>query len=433
MTQTKVAVKVPVGDPVNAAIRSQALKDVLAVGGLAAAGGIGARGLLGLKYMFGRRKPQLGRSLGPTVISVPSPVYSNPNDELRAQKMAGATEHLLSGRSDLPWYLPGITLAGIGGLAGGYGLMDKLMDKKRKSDLAAEEAAARDEYRRALLDQYSPKSIPSADTMPNVPLPAKTVNPLPGAAKLSLKSAALLADLDALVKSAAPLPGEGVPLPRPTRTAPPGWKPLPGEAGTPAAPPVAPAPARPAAPPARPAPAPVVPPKPAAPPAAPPVARRPGPGPSPVGAGIGALAGGVLGRSVGLGIPRALMAAVPGAAVGAAAPGMARPVTQPIADRMKYGSVKKADMPGWAGKGLGIYGTLAGLLALGSGTAAYKFTKDRSTNKLMEDAIKQRERERWARRPPEIYAIPTPVRLTRGGDVTQSGKAPVLPGTEGMM
>lgn len=180
------------------------------------------------------------------------------------------------------------------------------------------------------------------------------------------------------------------------------------------------------------------------------------PGVSGTGAGVGAIGMGLLGGlTPGGGLRRAAMASVPGALMGAAAPGMAaqagnaaaqaRDSAVGMANRaydaaprvprvsVKVSSVKQADMPGWAGKGLGIYGTLAGLLALGSGTAAYKFTKDRSTNKLMEDAIKQRERERWARRPPEIYAIPTPVRLTRGGDVTQSGKAPVLPGTEGTM
>lgn len=273
-------------------IPGEALKDILTVGGLAAAGGIGARGLLGLRYMFGRRRPNLSRAIGPTVISVPTPVYRNPKDEERAQALALKTANVTS-RTQLPWYLPGVTLAGIGGLAGGYKLMDYLMDRKRKSDLQAEVDAAKADYHKAMIDQYDPAAVPAAGAVvPDLPLPAKTVNP-GGAPQLALKAAGLQADLDALVAQ-----------------------------------------------------------------------------------------------------------------------------------------VEKQAMPGWAGKGLGIYGTLASLLALGSGAAAYKFTKDRSTNTLMEDALKQRERERWARRPPEVYAIPTPVKLTRGGALSPAGAAPALPGTE---
>lgn len=287
-------------DPVDAEIRSQALKDILTVGGLAAAGGIGARGLLGLRYMFGRRRPDLSRAIGPTVISIPTPVFKNPRDEVRARGLAKAANAPLSGRTGLPWYLPGLTLAGVGGLAGGYRLMDVLMDKKRKADLEAEILAAKDDYHRALLDQYDPAMVPSADTMPDEPLPAKTVNAPAGAAKLRLKSAELQTDLDAL------------------------------------------------------------------------------------------------------------------------------------ANQVEKVGAEKAAMPNWANKGLGVYGTIAALLALGSGTAAYNYTKKRSTNRLLEDSLRQRERDRWSRRPPELYAIPTPVKLTRGGDLAPTGKAPVLPGTEGI-
>lgn len=274
-------------------IRADAINDILTAGGLAAAGGITARGLLGLRYMFGRRKPNTSRMLGPTVVSVPTPVFTTPLQQQRARdrayKAAGAAT-----RGELPWYLPGLTLAGVGGLAGGYKLMDVLMDRKRKSDLKAEEAAAEAEYRKALLAQYDPANVPGPGVVPDVPLPAKTVNPV-GAPRLSLKAAALQADLEELAAACE---------------------------------------------------------------------------------------------------ARAEKAA--------------------------------GDMPGWAGKGLGIYGTLAALLALGSGTAAYKFTKDRSTNKLMEDAIKQRERARWAARPPEVYAVPTPVRLARGGGLAEAGAPPQL-------
>jgi hypothetical protein len=279
--------------PLEDQVRSEALKDVLSVGGIAAAGGIGLRGLLGLKYMFGRSKPNLTRSMGPTVISIPTPVYTTRKDEQQAMKMATDKQALT--RSAIPWYLPGITMAGVGGLAGGYKLMDLLMDRKRKLDLQDEMTAAKGDYQQALLDQYNPSAIPAAGSIPEEPLPTKTVNPLPGQVKLPLKMAAHNPSLDTLADA----------------------------------------------------------------------------------------------------------------------------------------YVKQA-MPDWMGKMLGVYGAGASLLALGSGVATYRMMKDRSTNKLLEDAIKQRERDRWARRPPEVYAIPTPVRLSRGGDLSVKGTPPSLPGAPPM-
>ncbi len=63
---------------------------------------------------------------------------------------------------------------------------------------------------------------------------------------------------------------------------------------------------------------------------------------------------------------------------------------------------------------LGGYGILAGLLAGGTGLAAYNWTKSRSPEERLAKAIKQREKLRWSTRPPEIYAVtkPLPVRMS---------------------
>jgi hypothetical protein len=65
----------------------------------------------------------------------------------------------------------------------------------------------------------------------------------------------------------------------------------------------------------------------------------------------------------------------------------------------------------WLGPlaGMGLAG--AGLLAGGTGYAAYNWAKARSPEERLARAIRQRERLRWATRPPEIYAVarPTPV------------------------
>jgi hypothetical protein len=61
------------------------------------------------------------------------------------------------------------------------------------------------------------------------------------------------------------------------------------------------------------------------------------------------------------------------------------------------------------GAGLGTYLTLAGLLAAGSGMATYNYVKSRVPENRLAKAIKQRERLRWASRPPEIYAVSKPL------------------------
>lgn len=84
---------------------------------------------------------------------------------------------------------------------------------------------------------------------------------------------------------------------------------------------------------------------------------------------------------------------------------------------------------GWGENAIGIGTTLAGVLALGSGIAAYHATNKRSQAQLIADAIRQREKERWARRPTEIYAVPQPVSLDRAGGLRSIGQPVELSGS----
>lgn len=61
-----------------------------------------------------------------------------------------------------------------------------------------------------------------------------------------------------------------------------------------------------------------------------------------------------------------------------------------------------------AGKGVNFYLPLAMLLAGGAGMATYNWTKARSPEERLARAIEQREKHRWAVRPPEIYAVTKP-------------------------
>jgi len=70
---------------------------------------------------------------------------------------------------------------------------------------------------------------------------------------------------------------------------------------------------------------------------------------------------------------------------------------------------KTASLNDAVGKGMGAYLTLAGLLATGAGLGTYSYVKSRQPDERLAKAIKQRERLRWASRPPEIYAISRPL------------------------
>lgn len=59
------------------------------------------------------------------------------------------------------------------------------------------------------------------------------------------------------------------------------------------------------------------------------------------------------------------------------------------------------------------YGAFAVPVAALSGLAAYKYTKSRSDDELLEKALKERQRLRAAQRPPEVYAVPEPVTMDR--------------------
>jgi len=71
----------------------------------------------------------------------------------------------------------------------------------------------------------------------------------------------------------------------------------------------------------------------------------------------------------------------------------------------KEGAEKAANtLTGWLAN---LYLALAVPTALGTGYAAYKYTQARSPNKLLEEALKRRERERFLRHPPEVQARPS--------------------------
>lgn len=80
---------------------------------------------------------------------------------------------------------------------------------------------------------------------------------------------------------------------------------------------------------------------------------------------------------------------------------------------------KKGWGEGLAGTGVNALGALAGLLTLGSGYLGYKYFHDRSQGKLLEEALKARQRQLAAVRPPEVEAVPVAVKMKPHGPVAQ--------------
>jgi len=329
-------------DPVTVNARNEMISDglgdvgrvLLLAGGL----GVGLRGIQGAGSMFGRSKPALLADQSPALLEVPHPVFERPEDAgIRKRKKQEAIRGAMGtsvkaaaegdvpklnpigsmlgmykdpfnpgegglgswlsghgasptsdlGKTQMPWYVPAVGASAVGGLAGGYKLMDWVMNRKRKADLKGELDDAKREYQEALVDMYDPQKIKLL--------------------KRGSAAEALARDLHELATLM-------------TKTANPQKNP--SDTWTDAA------------------------------------AKR-------------------------------LDGLIPTTKL-----------------RQTGSSV--------AGTGLGLYAALAGGLALGSGYLAHQYFSKTDPNKVLADVVKKRERERWATRPPEIFAVPTPV--SRHGD-----------------
>lgn len=240
-----------IDDALRQGVRSDAVRDIVGTTGLAAAGGVGLAGLLGLAQgrFFGRQRRPTPAG-GPILLPVRTP-HQEEEEKRRGGPIKLALE---SQKANHWWYWPGITLGGVGGAAGGFSLMNHLLQKKRKTEIDEELDKAKQDYHQALLSQYDPAKLPSPAQPP---------------ARPTFKFAALEEDLNQLADA----------------------------------------------------------------------------------------------------------------------------------------TIKSGEL-GLAGQGLGVYGALAGLLALGTGALAYSRTKERDPQKLLDEAVKRRARERWAAHPPEIIAVP---------------------------
>lgn len=129
-------------------LRHQALGNLGTLAVVGAGVGAGSRGLLGLLQLAHRnsRKPE------PTI---PPPLAIDlPLAEQEEEKVGGVSDFMRGDYAQsiagIPWAIPAHVAAGAGGLAGGWTLMDYLLDKRRKGELQSELDKAKGDYEVAL-------------------------------------------------------------------------------------------------------------------------------------------------------------------------------------------------------------------------------------------------------------------------------------------
>lgn len=158
------------GLPTPTEAASTALKSDLwsQLGNIGVAGlgiGAGARGLIGLYNLMRRQSGSARQGLNPVPVDVPYPVAGQQKkqafdlndiskwwDGAYAEKM-----------HQIPWAIPAATAVGLGSLAGGWGAVDSVLDKRRKGQLDEELQKTRQDFDAALLAQYDKPKTAAAE------------------------------------------------------------------------------------------------------------------------------------------------------------------------------------------------------------------------------------------------------------------------------
>lgn len=121
--------------------------------------GAGTRGLMGLRNLLSPN-PDVVDTQSSIPVQVPIHLGHRPQPQEEENKtgMPFSKAAVFDARPDGGinwWELPGGTLAGAGGLYGGWKLVDWLMDKRRKAQQSSALERARGDYEKALQEQYA--------------------------------------------------------------------------------------------------------------------------------------------------------------------------------------------------------------------------------------------------------------------------------------
>jgi hypothetical protein len=131
-------------------------KNIMHVGGLGLAGGVGVRGLMGLLDLAKRslkEKDEDETRTGLTKVTIPR-LKAAQEGRLIDPNIFGGKDYsdgLIPQGAEWPHYLPGMVVAALGSSYGGWKLMDKLMDTRRKKEVEDELSGAKQDFQSALL------------------------------------------------------------------------------------------------------------------------------------------------------------------------------------------------------------------------------------------------------------------------------------------
>jgi hypothetical protein len=177
----------------NEALKAQALRNIAKLSLAGLGGGASIAALMGLKnLLFKPEIPEHELDLSPQEVELSYPerkkegsalhrfimkkqadwadsvvkehmptTGGEPNPPVGSLRwLRGDTNNAIGG---MPWVYPGLTLAGIGGLYGGYKLVDWLAKKRRKSESEGDLEEAKEEYEQAMKGMYGKQAAATLD------------------------------------------------------------------------------------------------------------------------------------------------------------------------------------------------------------------------------------------------------------------------------
>ncbi len=127
-------------------MQSDAFRDMRNLALLGAGAGVAGRGVVGLVNLLKGTRPSTKRLQGPAELPMPVPYHPDEEEQL---KTAGITE-----KTSLPYYGPGMMLAGLAGAGIGWKGADMVLDHRRQAERQQELEKARSEFHDVLLSQY---------------------------------------------------------------------------------------------------------------------------------------------------------------------------------------------------------------------------------------------------------------------------------------
>lgn len=129
--------------------------------------GVAGRGAMGL-YNLVRRETEGGIRPGTGSVTATIPVPANDTEENLEEAKFAADAPFMGwprGKTEVPYYMPGVVLGGMGGLYGGWKALDVLLDKRRRAAQDDELTDAQSDFEAAILESQQRKVAADGSTL----------------------------------------------------------------------------------------------------------------------------------------------------------------------------------------------------------------------------------------------------------------------------